>query len=214
MLVYSKRTLLAPTSCIGIWSASPTIACRFLRISRSVKTGRFSASSTSNQSAGRQINEHPAASASPCERNENRATYRTARGAIQRCAETLGASPSYNPAICGANLDVRLRSFWKEEWRTSVGIRAVPKSLVYWSISSGVPRTESASRMPARRSCMNPSDDTIKEAARGSCWPRSGVGSFLCNVEAMSVGCRCSVAPQCLLEDEERVQGKDDWIGV
>lgn len=110
----SKRMLQAPTSCMGIWSASPTIACKFLKISRSVKTGRFSASSTSNQSAGRQINEHPAASASPCERNENAATYRTARGAIQRCAETLGASPSYNPAICGANPEVRLRGFWKE----------------------------------------------------------------------------------------------------
>ena len=26
---------------------------------------------------------------------------------------------------------------------------------------------------------MNPRDDTMRAAARGSCWPRSGVGSFL-----------------------------------
>ena len=61
----------------------------------------------------------------------------------------------------------------------SVGIRAVPKRRVYWSMSSGMPRTWSGSSTPSRRSWMNPSDDTISDAARGSCVPREGVGSSL-----------------------------------
>ena len=66
---------------------------------------------------------------------------------------------------------------------TSVGIRAVPKRRVYWSMSSGVPRTESGSRMPARRSWMKPREERISDAARGSWEPRSGVGSFLPHTE-------------------------------
>jgi hypothetical protein len=34
----------------GVWSASETLACRLRRISLSVRRGRFSSSSTSNQS--------------------------------------------------------------------------------------------------------------------------------------------------------------------
>ena len=49
-------------------------------------------------------------------------------------------------------------------------------------MSSGVPRILSGSSIPARRSWTKPRDETIRDAARGSCWPRSGVGSFL-NIE-------------------------------
>ena len=35
---------------------------------------------------------------------------------------------------------------------TSLGMRATPNNRVYWSISSGTPRTESGSRRPARKS--------------------------------------------------------------
>ena len=62
---------------------------------------------------------------------------------------------------------------------TSVGMRATPNKRVYWSISSGIPRTESGSRRPARKSWMNPRDAVTRAAARGSWAPRSGVGSFL-----------------------------------
>ena len=67
--------------------------------------------------------------------------------------------------------------------RTSVGTRAVPKRRVYWSMSSGTPRMLSGSSMPARRSWMKPSEETTSDAARGSCCPRSGVGSFLPHTE-------------------------------
>ena len=62
---------------------------------------------------------------------------------------------------------------------TSVGILDVPNNREYWSMSSGIPRTVSGSRRPARKSWMNPREDTIREAARGSWVPRSGVKSFL-----------------------------------
>jgi len=61
----------------------------------------------------------------------------------------------------------------------SVGIRAAPKSRVYWSISSGMPRAVSGSRLPVWRSWMKPRDETMSDAARGSWEPRSGAGSFL-----------------------------------
>lgn len=60
-----------------------------------------------------------------------------------------------------------------------MGIRAVPNRRVYWSMSNGVPRTVSGTSRPALRSCMKPSDETISDAARGSCVPRSGDGSSL-----------------------------------
>lgn len=51
---------------------------------------------------------------------------------------------------------------------TSVGMRAVPNNLVYWSMSSGIPRMVSGSSIPARRSWMNPNEETMRDAARGN----------------------------------------------
>jgi hypothetical protein len=66
---------------------------------------------------------------------------------------------------------------------TSVGILDVPNSREYWLMSRGVPRTMSGWRSPARKSCTNPMEDMIKDAARGSWAPRSGVGSFLSSTQ-------------------------------
>jgi len=50
----------------------------------------------------------------------------------------------------------------------SVGIRAVPNSLLYWSMSRDVPRTVSGSSIPVRRSWIKPSEEIMSEAALGS----------------------------------------------
>jgi len=56
---------------------------------------------------------------------------------------------------------------------------------------------------------MKPSDDTIRDAARGSCVPREGVGSSL--VPGESYGHEIG-RESALLEDKERVESEDNGV--
>ena len=86
--------------------------------------------------------------------------------------------------------------------QTSVGILEVPNNLENWVISRGVPRTISGWSSPVHRSWMKPNEDIIKDAARGSWAPRSGVGSFL----------RSSVSPSVIMDVKGLTRARrTDW---
>ena len=55
---------------------------------------------------------------------------------------------------------------------------------------------------------MNPSEETISEAARGSWEPRSGVGSFLQRFHSVGEG----MQTKDILQDKEGVESEDDGV--
>src|SRR4051794_11905433 len=59
----------------------------------------------------------------------------------------------------------------------SVGILAVPNSLVNWSMHSGWPRTLSGGNSSFRRALTNDKEDITRDAARVTWLLRAGVGS-------------------------------------
>jgi hypothetical protein len=81
-------------------------------------------------------------------------------------------------------------------------------------MSSGMPRILSGSSIPARRSWTKPSDETIRDAARGSCWPRSGVGSFLNIAKAGYVQSKPKEYAIFLLKDKEGIEREDNRIAM
>jgi len=76
--------------------------------------------------------------------------------------ETTQNWPRRSTMICLESEAVSILHPW------SVGIRAVPNSLLYWSMSRDVPRTVSGSSIPVRRSWIKPSEEIMSEAALGS----------------------------------------------
>jgi len=57
---------------------------------------------------------------------------------------------------------------------------------------------------------MKPSDETTRDAARGSCWPRS---EWVVS-KNRNVGCVHNKLRGYLLKDKERIEGKDNRIAM
>ena len=147
------------TSVIGVLSASSTMAWRLRRTSRSVKSGRFSSSSTSNQSIHSAVKH-----------------FFFFQNVYKRLTKL--SSAEHHDVTCFLIDDHLTSSLFGQSVLSesgnsgpdlaSVGILAVPNSRVYWSMSRGRLRNVSGSNNPCRRSCMKPRDEITREAARGS----------------------------------------------